>query len=82
MNMISFECERIRRQLDAYLSNELLVETTSELLRHLEKCAACSQELATRVKVRDALRKAVLNESPPDHLIDAVHQRLTRAQSA
>ena len=82
MNMISFECERTRRQLDAYLSNELLVETTSELLRHLEKCAACSQELASRVKVRDALRKAVLNQSPPDQLIDAVHRRLTRAQSA
>ena len=35
------QCERVRRNLDAYLSNELLVETTSEILRHLETCEAC-----------------------------------------
>jgi len=80
MNRINIECERTRRQLDAYLSNELLVETTSEILRHLEKCEACSQELASRMKVRDALRKVVLSQAPPDRLIEAVHQRLTEAQ--
>ena len=39
MNVLNFDskqCERVRRQLDAYVSNELLVETTSEVLKHLE----------------------------------------------
>ena len=61
MNVLNFnseQCARIRRQLDAYLSNELLVETTSDVLRHLESCEACTRELglapgyATRCAVR------------------------------
>jgi anti-sigma factor RsiW len=47
MSVLSFEsrqCDRVRRQLDAYLSDEVLVETTSEVLKHLENCEACARE--------------------------------------
>jgi anti-sigma factor (TIGR02949 family) len=83
MNVLNFDsqqCERIRRQLDSYLSDELLVETTGEVLRHLEACEACSRELETRLQVRNALRKAVRKQLPPDQLRLAIHQRLTKAQ--
>ena len=50
------QCARIRRQLDAYVSNELLVETTDQILKHLEKCEECSRALETRIRVREALR--------------------------
>jgi hypothetical protein len=66
--------------MDAYLSNELLVETTGEVLRHLESCAACSHELDSRMRLRNALRKAAGQKVPPDHLREAVSQRLRRAQ--
>ena len=84
MNVLNFDskqCERIRRQLDAYLSNELLVETTSDVLRHLESCEACSQELETRVRIRDALRKASASQIPPEELRRSIQRRLRDAQA-
>lgn len=83
MNVLKFDsqqCERVRRQLDAYLSNELLVETTSEVLRHLEGCAACSSELESRMRVRKALRNAAAQRVPPAHLEEAIRRRLRSEQ--
>ena len=84
MNVLNFNpkhCERIRSQLDAYLSDELLVETTSEVLNHLETCEDCSRELDSRTRVREALRRAVAKQSCPEGLREAVHERLRAAQS-
>ena len=83
MNVLNFDsrqCERVRRQLDAYLSNELLVETTSEVLKHLESCESCSGELDSRARVREALRKAVVKQLPPEGLREAIHEHLRQAQ--
>jgi anti-sigma factor (TIGR02949 family) len=81
LNFNSKQCDRVRQQLDAYLSNELLVETTSEVLKHLESCEACSHEFESRQRVREALRKAATKQSPPEHLREAIHQRLRSAQT-
>ena len=84
MNVLYFEskhCERMRSQFDAYLSNELLVETTSEVLSHLETCEACSRELNARMRMREALRRAVAKQLPPEGLKKAVHEGLRAAQS-
>jgi hypothetical protein len=70
----------VRRQLDAYLSNELLVETTGEVLRHLESCAACSKELEARTRVRDALRKAAANQVPPEELRHSIQRQVRGMQ--
>src|SRR6516162_9353856 len=80
LNFNSKQCERVRRQLDAYLSNELLVETTSEVLKHLDSCEACSSELGSRQRVREALQKAATRQLPPAHLREAIRQRLRSAQ--
>jgi anti-sigma factor (TIGR02949 family) len=83
MNTIKFhssECERVRWQLDAYLSNELLVETTNDIVKHLEGCEACSRELDSRTRVREALRRAAVKRLPPEDFREAVHQRLRKAQ--
>ena len=83
MNVLNFDsklCERTRRQLDAYVSNELLVETTAEVVRHLENCGACSSELESRLRLRAGLRRAALREMPPAHLSQSIRQRLRRAQ--
>jgi len=76
LNFDSKQCERIRWQLDAYLSNELLVETTGEVLKHLESCEGCSRELEARTRVREALQKAVAKQLVPEYLGAAIHQRL------
>jgi anti-sigma factor (TIGR02949 family) len=84
MNIINFDakqCERIRRQLDAYVSNELLVETTSEVLRHLENCEECSRELEARMRIREALRRAVSGRPVPEPLRAEVQRRLRGSRS-
>jgi len=71
MNNLSFDskrCDRIRQQLDSYLSNELLVETASEVVDHLESCESCSRDLESRMRLRDALQRAVANRPSPDSL--------------
>ena len=83
MNVPNFnakECERIRRRLDDYLSNELLVETTGEVLHHLENCEACARELAARTRLRDALRRAALGVVPREELRPSVERRLRALQ--
>ena len=82
MNVLNFnsgQCERTRRQMDAYLSNELLVETTGEMLKHLENCEACSHELQSRMRIREALQRAAARQPLPEGLGDALHQRLKKA---
>ena len=84
MNIINFDakqCERIRRQLDAYISNELLVETTSEVLRHLENCEECPRELEARMRIREALRRAVSGRPVPEPLRAEVQRRLHGSRS-
>jgi len=83
MNVLTFdskECERIRRHLDAYLSNELLVETTSEILRHLERCEGCARELEARTRVRDLVRRAATSQVPPEELRLTIERRLREVQ--
>lgn len=83
MSVIRFDsqqCARIRSQLDAYLSNELLVETTGEVLKHLENCKACEGALETRTRVRDALRKVAEKQLPPGNLRNVIHQSLMKEQ--
>ncbi len=52
-------CKDFREIADSYLSNELLVETNHEVLRHLENCPDCRRELASRRNLREKLREAV-----------------------
>jgi len=83
MNVLNFnseQCGRIRRHLDAYLSNELLVETTSDVLRHLESCEACSRELEARTRVRDALRRVAVSQIPPEELRQSIQRQLRKRQ--
>jgi anti-sigma factor RsiW len=74
-------CERIRRYLDSYLSNELLVETNHEVLRHLEICPACAGELERKIQARNLLRKAAAAQIPSAGFEDRV-RKAVRARAA
>jgi anti-sigma factor RsiW len=52
------DCRDVRQHADAYLSNEVLVETRLEILRHLEGCPACRADLEQRQALRATLRRA------------------------
>ena len=54
-------CQELKEILDSYLGDELLVETNHDVLKHLENCPACRQELAARRDLRTRLRTAAKN---------------------
>jgi anti-sigma factor RsiW len=52
------DCRTVRQLADSFLSEQLLVETNHEVLRHLETCDACRAELDARRAIRERLRVA------------------------
>lgn len=58
------QCRDFRELADAYLSDDLLVETNHDVIRHLETCAECRRELAARRDLRSKLRSGF--KSAPD----------------
>jgi hypothetical protein len=52
------QCRDVRELADSFLSEQLLVETNHELLRHLETCPDCRADMAGRRAMRDGLRAA------------------------
>jgi anti-sigma factor (TIGR02949 family) len=79
-NPNSEQCRRVRRHLDAYLSNELPAETSSDVRVHLGTCEACAQELAARTRLRNTLRRAVASQTPPEELRQSIQRRLRDTQ--
>jgi hypothetical protein len=63
------QCREFRELADAYLDEELLVETAHEVLRHLEQCSGCRRELSARREQRSQLRRvfnhAAQHQPPP-----------------
>lgn len=55
------QCREVRDVADSFLSEQLLVETNHELLRHLETCPNCRAEIAARREMRNSLRSAFVN---------------------
>ena len=76
------ECETIHGYLDAYLSNELLVETTHEVLKHMEHCTNCEQALGNRQRVKDSLRSAMQAQQAPPGLETKLRARLREQPTA
>lgn len=55
------KCQDFRELIDSYLSDELLIETNHDVLRHLEECADCRREVKVRRNLFSRLRFAVKN---------------------
>jgi putative zinc finger protein len=78
MNVVNFNeraCERYRRYFDAYLDNELLVETNQDVLQHLNTCPDCNHVLETRARMKQLVKEAVTKEEAPLELAMALRDR-------
>lgn len=53
------QCREFREISEAYLSDELLVETNIQVFRHLENCPNCRSEFAAKRELRQKMRNAV-----------------------
>lgn len=79
MTVVNFNersCEKYRRYFDAYLDNELLVETNQDVLQHLTSCQECSRILENRARMKQMIRDAVRQEQAPLELVESVRTRL------
>lgn len=56
---MTVNCREARELADPFLSDQLLVETTHEIVRHLETCPECREEFAARGALRAKLQSAV-----------------------
>jgi hypothetical protein len=84
MKVISMEkklCEKTQKSLDAYLDNELLVETNQEVLKHLESCPACSEALQVGLRHKARLKQAVNAEVVPTSLRNRIQAAIREESS-
>ena len=73
------QCRDVRELLDAYLGDQLLVETTNDVVRHLETCPACRGELDGRRALRDRLQSAFVGAvdlAPTPEFLKSIDARL------
>jgi len=76
------QCRDVRELADSFLSEQLLVETNHEVLRHLEACPACRSEIAARGLLRSAIKTAFTNAESlrmPDEFRSVAAARLRAA---
>lgn len=66
------ECREVRPLGEAFVSDQLLVETTQAIVAHLERCPSCRAEIAGLRRLRTATRSAFANarelEAGPEFL--------------
>lgn len=68
--------------LDSYISNELLTETNLDILDHLDRCAACTAAVESRILTRESLKVAVQRETAPAELLQGIRSALPRKSSS
>ena len=55
------ECREVRQLAEAFISEQLLVETTHAIVAHLDRCPACRAEVDGLRRLRAATRSAFAN---------------------
>ncbi len=79
------ECRRVRERADAFLSGQLLIETTDDIVRHLDGCPACRADFEARQRLRGALKSAFEQSTdlqPRPEFVDALRRRLSDEAAA
>lgn len=57
------QCREFREISEAYINDELLVETCIQIAGHLENCQRCREDLAAKRELRQQVRAAVRNSN-------------------
>jgi anti-sigma factor RsiW len=73
------QCREVRELLDAFLGDQLLVETTNDVVRHVEICPACRTELEGRRALRMRLQAAFASSielAPRSEFLNGIEAQL------
>jgi anti-sigma factor RsiW len=79
------QCRELRDLADAFIGDELLVETNQDILRHLESCPDCRAEVAARRELRRRLKLAwgrSADLAPREQWLGEVRARLEATHQA
>lgn len=80
------ECREIRDLAEAYVSEQVLVETAQAIVSHLDRCQRCHAEVEGLRRLRASVRAAYVGSrdlSPTPAFVGALHSRLrTEAMGA
>jgi anti-sigma factor RsiW len=76
------ECRDVREMADSFLAEELLTETNHEILRHLDTCPVCREDLAARRALRAAVQRAFHNARDLDSSQEFMVRLRTTLQDA
>jgi len=78
------ECRDVRELADSFLSEQLLVETTHDILRHLSQCPSCRAEIESRRRLRSSVRGAFERSTelrPNPDFLASIGQRVREQES-
>ena len=78
MNLLKFNgrsCETYRRYFDAYLDDELPVETSKDLLEHFKSCADCTRLIESRARIKQLVKNAVAAEEVPSEFAEQLRHQ-------
>jgi hypothetical protein len=73
------ECREVRELADAFVSEQVLVETAQAIVAHLDRCSACQAEVEGLRRLRASVRSAYLGStelSPRREFVAAMDARL------
>lgn len=76
---MTMECREVRQLAEAFVSEQLLVETTHAIVAHLERCPACRAEVSGLRRLRAAGQSAFANASdlaPSQEFMSSLTARL------
>jgi Predicted transmembrane transcriptional regulator (anti-sigma factor) len=73
-------CQKVLARLDSYIDNELLTESSLELMEHFQRCTACTRESQERRNVRARLQTAVREVRGASGMEDRVRDRLRQTR--
>jgi hypothetical protein len=79
MTSLPFDCEAVLERLDAFRRNELSLEETRALERHLEACRHCLCIEHYERAFLDRLKAAGVTCTCPEALRARIHERLGQA---
>lgn len=73
------DCKKVLALLDSYLSSELTIETTAEVIRHLERCPQCFGISRIRELIRRRLQEAVNQEEVSAEIRHRVSRKIRQS---
>ncbi len=65
LQLRDYACAKVRRRLDSYLTGELSVDLSHEILEHIDGCPGCRAEAEAREKLRASFRRVAASTPGP-----------------